>query len=89
MIVPRDAHDADGGCRGHRVELCGERRRIAEPVLLVEHEEVVAGEAQDLDDLRMAEHRPETQHVLAVAQALLQKVRTIHGSVQSGCRSRE
>ena len=74
VIVPRDAHDADRRRRGHRVELRGERRRIAEPVLLVEHEEVVAGEAQDLDDLRIAEHRPAAEHVLAVAQALLEAV---------------
>ena len=53
------------------MQLRRERARIAEPVLLVENEVVEPGEAQDLDDLRIAEHRPATENVLAIAQALL------------------
>jgi hypothetical protein len=46
-----------------------EARDVAEPVLLVEHEVVEAGEAQDLGDLRAAQHGPASEHVLALAQA--------------------
>ena len=40
-------------------------------MLLIENEVIESGEAQDLDDLRIAEHRPATEDLLAVAQALL------------------
>jgi hypothetical protein len=60
------------------MELRGETVRIAQPVLLIEHDEIESGEAQDLGDLRMTQHRPATEDVLAVAQALLEGVWSIH-----------
>jgi hypothetical protein len=65
------------------MQLRGERARIAEPVLLVENEIIESGEAQDLDDLRMAEHRPAAENLLAIDEALLQRVFPIHGSSRS------
>jgi hypothetical protein len=38
-------------------------------------------EAQQLDDVRIAEHGPAAEHVLAVAQPLLEGIRAVHGNL--------
>ena len=74
VVVPRDAHDADGRRGGHGMELRGKARHVAQPVLLVEHDIVEAGEAQDLGDLRASQHGPAAEDVLAVRETVLQYV---------------
>jgi hypothetical protein len=60
--------------------LRSETRGVAKPVFLVEYEEIETSKAQDLDNLRLAEHRPAAEHLLAVAQPLFQCVDPVHVS---------
>ena len=87
VVVPRHAHDADGRRRGHRVQLRGEARRVAQAVLLVEHEVVEAGKAQDLGHLRMPEHRPAAQDLArpCAGAALRRSADTL--SILLGCNA--
>jgi hypothetical protein len=72
VIVPGHPHDADRGRGGHCVKLRLQARDVAQAVLLVEHEIIEAGKAQDLRDLRAPEHAPAPEDVFALAQAFLQ-----------------